>query len=961
MKKAVILSVLLFFVAIFSLSLVGCSKEYLEIYNQTIIFDKGSDFNLNDAEVKLIHGNGSQIIENINLEIETNYDKNKEGIYTVKLNFDDAETQYDVFVFDFNKLTLLCYESLKDINLPYYLSWQENENEIFEVAGVYNRNLIFTDSLNKKHIISVDIKVSEKQNVWTKSLNINNWVYGNEPSKVEGESLFGKVKFNYYYNENGQKGEQLESMPTEAGKYIVSGSVESSESYTFLYQEKTFEIYKAEIDVVIQSDIDLTKVYDETSEFFSYQDDLVYVTNLPLYVDNVEIIILNCEYVDLNTLKPNADVGFKKLKIQVSLSESDSKNFVFENGTNNIIIYKETEIFSLSPSLVSNPNYENAYIGNRLSCIELKDGIVEGKLYRDNSFDSYKIEGSWEFINKENYLKESGIYEIKFIPKDRNISSITSEIYIDGKININLSLNIDGINYFQNANEENEIQVYLPYNVEKFLIQYDMLENFNYKCEIYYDDLFVLTEIDKNILSFESNIFENYSEIIILLNISGQEDETFSIIIKPESLIDYYVNDIKQELDYEVSVGDKLSFSTKYFNHSLYLGGNLVTDSVIVGYENIGMSLPLDLYDENMNYIFGCFIKVKNAFEYLTINDEIYNDLSKYIFQYDYLDSVVNISFKNPTLRDIKFQYYTSLNSKPILLENFELKIDVANIEYIYFEAFINQENNSYINLSSWKIEFEKFSYIENIISEDTNFSYDKNKGEITLTNPQNPISVVLKNDAYTYRFEDVNGNIYDFSNLNLINDVYLIIIDESGNEIERKNLKIQFDLSLTIISDYYGELQLIQNQDGEFIINSNLNDRVAFNSELEIMILETNSNEFYINENYQEFNITIIYEFITITSKIYAYGSFMEINMYLPYIEYQEENYIDSICFELNGFAILKSYTNEIQNIIDSFNYINYGNSIVFDYELDSSYILVSVEIMDNFYAYGIILIQQI
>ena len=203
--------------------------------------------------------------------------------------------------------------------------------------------------------------------------------------------------------------------------------------------------------------------------------------------------------------------------------------------------------------------------------------------------------------------------------------------------------------------------------------------------------------------------------------------------------------------------------------------------------------------------------------------------------------------------------------------------------------------------------------------------------------------------------------NIYDFSNLNLINDVYLIIIDESGNEIERKNLKIQFDLSLTIISDYYGELQLIQNQDGEFIINSNLNDRVAFNSELEIMILETNSNEFYINENYQEFNITIIYEFITITSKIYAYGSFMEINMYLPYIEYQEENYIDSICFELNGFAILKSYTNEIQNIIDSFNYINYGNSIVFDYELDSSYILVSVEIMDNFYAYGIILIQQI
>lgn len=77
-------------------------------------------------------------------------------------------------------------------------------------------------------------------NAWITPLSIQNWTFGETPSKPHAQARLGTVRFLY-----GRNGVFTENIPQSAGTWTVRAVVDGTDDYPGLEAETEFEIYKA--------------------------------------------------------------------------------------------------------------------------------------------------------------------------------------------------------------------------------------------------------------------------------------------------------------------------------------------------------------------------------------------------------------------------------------------------------------------------------------------------------------------------------------------------------------------------------------------------------------------------------------------------------------------------------------------------------------------------------------------
>ncbi len=89
---------------------------------------------------------------------------------------------------------------------------------------------------------SVSYTVSQAANEWTAAPAISGWIYGGTAKSPAGAAKFGSVVFTY-----SKAGEEnwLDTVPTEAGDYVMKAAVAGTNNYTGLEEKVNFTIAKA--------------------------------------------------------------------------------------------------------------------------------------------------------------------------------------------------------------------------------------------------------------------------------------------------------------------------------------------------------------------------------------------------------------------------------------------------------------------------------------------------------------------------------------------------------------------------------------------------------------------------------------------------------------------------------------------------------------------------------------------
>ncbi len=136
--------------------------------------------------------------------------------------------------------------------------------------GSYNVVLILTDFNNYEwedsveQTITLSFEITSAVNSWNVEPSINNsWVYGTAVSIPNVTSKFGTVKTEYKKQNSTE--EYSETMPTNAGKYLVRFSVAGTDDYSSLSSVLSFEIEKKSIEI---PSLDIDTVVTYTGETF---------------------------------------------------------------------------------------------------------------------------------------------------------------------------------------------------------------------------------------------------------------------------------------------------------------------------------------------------------------------------------------------------------------------------------------------------------------------------------------------------------------------------------------------------------------------------------------------------------------------------------------------------------------------------------------------------------------------
>ena len=585
-----LLLVLMFFPL---LGFIGCGSQELVIDQAVWLYDIGQEIRYDDFNVDLVNGDETTSIDSYSFD--SNFDSKKEGIYNIEIGYASLSAIASIVVIDFDRFNLYAGQSLGDIVLPENVYF-ENASKIYTATGKYTEKLCFNDNGIVKDT-AVIVEVSQNQNEWIVYPTIEDWTYGESPAVVNAQSKYGEIVYSYYTVENVL----LKNIPTQTGEYYLKAEVNGTDSYTSLSAKVPFEIKKADVTIAPLTNL-VTKIYDAS---FEYTGDILSLIEFSSTVDCLDYIKPVDAYFANDNYEKDCNVGEKILIIELELV--DSKNLTF-SGKNSTIIELKAEIIPLSADILSNPTPSLAVYGQELSSVTLTDGVVKTYLYQNSQLTYSQIDGRWSFKNSTDILKDSGKYDIIFIPTDKNIESIETQIYLDVTVNLDIDVSIDGAecSYTQQANE---IYIEIPAGSSICEISFNELEGISCSYTVYYDEL-----VQESNSNYEDYIvytvdFEDINQMIIKVNLTGDRTAEFTIFIQLEQIVVMKVNGEQQSFNYTVKVGDRLTFETKE-GTSLYIDGEAINGEYIVPEYYKGISIYLEAYDiYGMYYFF--FINVE--------------------------------------------------------------------------------------------------------------------------------------------------------------------------------------------------------------------------------------------------------------------------------------------------------------------------------------------------------------
>ena len=587
MKK---LRVLLLVIAVFSLiTFVGCSKKELVISQDIWLYNIGQEIENNDFGVALAGGDDSISLDSSLYSFDSNFDSEKEGVYNLNFKYKDIETATRVVVIDYDRLNLYVGQSLEEIVLPENVYF-ENSNKIYTSTGIYTEKLCFNDNGIVKET-AVSIEISQNQNEWIVYPSINNWTYGESPAVVNAQSKFGKIEYSYYTLDDIL----LDDKPTQAGEYYLKAEVAATDSYTSLSALVRFTIERAEVEInpCVR---EVTKIYDSTYE---YTGDISSLVEFSSTIDNVKdyLKLTDAYFVNANYEK-DCNVGDKLLLLEFELVNNENLTF---SGKNTTIFSIKAQIISQTPNILSNPKSSQAVYGQQLSTIALTEGVVKAYLYQNSQSTLCQIEGEWSFDKPSTILKDSGLYDIIFTPKDKNISKVTTQIYLEVVLNLNIDVTIDQteLSYSQQGDE---IYIELPKENSLCTIEFNNLIDLDCDYLVYYDNEYQNKYEDYATFTVNISDLEIINLITLKVKLFGEKTAYFTIYIELEQPVKMYVNGQRQNLTDSVNVGDKLTFKTSNEKIKVYIEGMEITGEYEVPQYYSSGVIFLEAYDDEIYY-----------------------------------------------------------------------------------------------------------------------------------------------------------------------------------------------------------------------------------------------------------------------------------------------------------------------------------------------------------------------
>ena len=587
MKK---LRVLLLVIAVFSLiTFVGCSKQELVISQDIWLYNIGQEIENNDFSVALAGGDDSISLDSSLYSFDSNFDSEKEGVYNLNFKYKDIETATRVVVIDYDRLNLYVGQSLEEIVLPENVYF-ENSNKIYTSTGIYTEKLCFNDNGIVKET-AVSIEISQNQNEWIVYPSINNWTYGESPSVVNAQSKFGKIEYSYYTLDDIL----LDDKPTQAGEYYLKAEVAATDSYTSLSALVRFTIERAEVEInpCVR---EVTKIYDSTYE---YTGDISSLVEFSSTIDNVKdyLKLTDAYFVNANYEK-DCNVGDKLLLLEFEIENNKNLTFL---GKNTTIFSIKAQIISQIPNILSNPKPSQAVYGQRLSTIALTKGVVKAYLYQNSQSALCQIEGEWSFDKQSTILKDSGVYDIIFTPKDKNISKVTTQIYLEVVLNLNIDVTIDQteLSYSQQGDE---IYIELPKENSLCTIEFNNIIDLDCDYLVYYDNEYQNKYEDYDTFTVNISDLEIINLITLKVKLFGEKTAYFTIYIELEQPVKMYVNGQRQNLTDSVNVGDKLTFKTSNEKIKVYIEGMEITGEYEVPQYYSSGVIFLEAYDDEIYY-----------------------------------------------------------------------------------------------------------------------------------------------------------------------------------------------------------------------------------------------------------------------------------------------------------------------------------------------------------------------
>lgn len=138
--------------------------------------------------------------------------------------------------------TITYGQALQDIVLPEGFSWKDASFVIGD-AGTYDVMLTYTPKDTENYSIvenvRVNVIVKQAQNHWINTVNINDWVVGENAKIAKASAAFGDVEFMYSTSKDGI---YTTKVPIEAGNYVVRATVAETKNYTGLESYANFTI-----------------------------------------------------------------------------------------------------------------------------------------------------------------------------------------------------------------------------------------------------------------------------------------------------------------------------------------------------------------------------------------------------------------------------------------------------------------------------------------------------------------------------------------------------------------------------------------------------------------------------------------------------------------------------------------------------------------------------------------------
>ena len=222
-------------------------------------------------------------------------------------------------------------------------------------VGTYDVVLKLKDTANYKWSDSeeaektIHFQITEADNGWTQKPAISDWTYGGTVSTPTGAAKFGTVKVEYKVKDADDI-TYSESVPTNAGSYTARFTVESTNNFTGLSDEKGFTILPKDITVtitpnggtyggtitpataklngVVEGDsVDVTLTYTGTANDGTVASGTTAPTHAGTYT--VTAAIKNSNY----NLTGNTQADFKIEKATVTTPTVDSKVYTGETLT----------------------------------------------------------------------------------------------------------------------------------------------------------------------------------------------------------------------------------------------------------------------------------------------------------------------------------------------------------------------------------------------------------------------------------------------------------------------------------------------------------------------------------------------------------------------------------------------------------------------------------------------------